>query len=75
MAAPASLEIIPTIGEVMTQLKGVDSWSKPSKPPFSINFAAMRPLIRKEAKGTILVISPFNYPMWLTLGPLVRCEF
>ena len=66
------LEIIPTIGEVVDQLNGVDKWSKPTKPPFSLNFAAMRPLIRHEAKGTVLIISPFNYPVWLSIGPLVR---
>lgn len=66
------LEIIPTIGEIAEQVSGVDKWSKPTKPPFSFNFAAMRPLIRHEAKGTVLIISPFNYPIWLTIGPLVR---
>ncbi|KAF8958145.1 NAD-aldehyde dehydrogenase [Flammula alnicola] len=64
------LEIVPTIGEAATQLAGVDKWSKPTKPPFNLNFSPMRPLIRKEAKGTVLIISPFNYPLWLTLGPL-----
>jgi hypothetical protein len=54
------------------QLNGVDKWSKPTKPPFSLNFAAMHPLIRHEAKGTVLIISPFNYPIWLSIGPLVR---
>lgn len=31
----------------------------------------MRPLIRKEPKGVVLIISPFNYPVMLALGPLV----
>ena len=31
----------------------------------------MRPMIRKEPKGVVLIISPFNYPIFLTLGPLV----
>ena len=66
------LEIVPTIGEVADQLNSVDKWSKPTKPPFSLTFAAMRPLIRHEAKGTVLIISPFNYPIWLSIGPLVR---
>ncbi|PPQ70858.1 hypothetical protein CVT26_014081 [Gymnopilus dilepis] len=64
------LELVPTIGEVATQLKNIDKWTKPEKPPFSINFGPMRPVIRKEPKGTVLIIAPFNYPMWLTLGPL-----
>ena len=32
----------------------------------------MRPVVYKEAKGVVLIISPFNYPVWLTLTPLVR---
>lgn len=69
-----SLELMPTISEVLTQIKNVEKWSKPTRPPFSINFFAMRPLIRKEPKGVVLIISPFNYPVFLTLGPLV-CTF
>jgi len=69
---PRRLEIVPTIGEVADQINGVEKWSKPIKPAFSFNFAAMRPIIRQEAKGTVLIISPFNYPIWLSIGPLVR---
>lgn len=65
------LELVPTIGEIVDQLNGVDKWSKPTKPPFSLTFAAMRPLIRHEPKGTVLIISPFNYPIWLSIPPLV----
>jgi hypothetical protein len=63
------------IGEVAAQFNGVEKWSKPIKPPFSFNFAAMRPLIRQEPKGTVLIISPFNYPIWLSLGPVVCVPF
>ena len=62
------------IGEIAEQVNSVDKWSKPVKPAFSFNFAAMRPLIRQEPKGTVLIISPFNYPIWLSLGPVV-CVF
>ncbi|CAA7261174.1 unnamed protein product [Cyclocybe aegerita] len=64
------LEIHSTIGEAKTQWKNVETWAKPSKPPFNFNFFAMRPITRKEPKGTVLVISPFNYPVWLSLGPV-----
>lgn len=67
-----SLEINSTLGECTTAYYGVDKWSKQERPPFSLNFAAMRPVIRKEAKGIVLIISPFNYPIWTALGPLVR---
>ncbi|PPQ70793.1 hypothetical protein CVT24_001074 [Panaeolus cyanescens] len=64
------MELIPSITEALVQYKNVDKWSKPTKPPFNFNFFAMKPLIRKEPKGTILIIAPFNYPVWLLLSPL-----
>ena len=69
-----SLDIAPSLSEVLTQIKNVEKWSKPSRPPFNINFFPMRPLIRKEPKGVVLIISPFNFPIILSLGPLV-CAF
>ncbi|KAF8156031.1 NAD-aldehyde dehydrogenase [Crassisporium funariophilum] len=63
------LEIVPTINEIMTQYNNVEKWAKPTKPAFNINFFAMKPLILKEAKGVVLIVAPFNYPLFLTIGP------
>jgi aldehyde dehydrogenase (NAD+) len=68
------MEINPTLAEIMQAYNGVAKWAKPESAPFSVNFAAMKPVIRKEPKGTVLVISPFNYPLWLSLPPVV-CIF
>ena len=67
-----SLEINSSITEIITAYSNVDKWAKPEKPPFSLNFTVMRPVIYKEAKGVVLIISPFNYPLWVTISPLVR---
>ncbi|KAF5357137.1 hypothetical protein D9756_006811 [Leucocoprinus leucothites] len=64
------LEIGSSIMEARTAWAGVDKWAKPEKPPFSINATPMRPVIYKEPKGVVLIISPFNYPMWLCISPL-----
>ncbi|KAF9009920.1 NAD-aldehyde dehydrogenase [Cyathus striatus] len=64
-------EINPSITDVKHALDNVDKWAKPEKPAFTINYSAMRPVIYKEAKGVILIITPFNYPLWLSIGPLV----
>ncbi|KAF8888613.1 NAD-aldehyde dehydrogenase [Infundibulicybe gibba] len=64
------LEIGPSIGEAMTAWANVEKWAKPEKPAFSINFTFMRPVIYKEAKGVVLIISPFNFPLLLTYGPM-----
>ena len=66
------LDIDPTLGEIKTTLAGFEKWAKQESAPFSINFSAMRPVIRKEPKGVVLIISPFNYPLFLTLPLMVR---
>ncbi|KAF8638214.1 hypothetical protein AX16_010560 [Volvariella volvacea WC 439] len=64
------LEIGPSLSELTIVHSNVEQWAKPEKPKFNINFTPMRPVIYKEPKGVVLVISPFNYPVWLTIGPL-----
>ena len=64
------LEIYSSIGEVTESYKNVDKWVKPERAPFNMNWFAMKPTTYKEPKGTVLIISPFNYPVWLLLGPL-----
>ncbi|KAH9048420.1 NAD-aldehyde dehydrogenase [Lactarius hengduanensis] len=64
------LEIGGTLGEAVDAYHNVAKWSKPESVPWSVNWFAMKPTIRKEPKGVVLIISPFNYPMWLLLGPL-----
>ena len=65
-----SVEINATLNEIKQAYDSVAKWAKPESPAFSINFAAMKPVIRKEPKGTVLIISPFNYPLWLSFGPV-----
>jgi len=67
-----SLEINASITEVRNAWANVDKWAKPEKPPFSIMGTPMRRVIYKEPKGVVMIISPFNFPMWLTFSPLVR---
>ncbi|KIK05065.1 hypothetical protein K443DRAFT_675362 [Laccaria amethystina LaAM-08-1] len=64
------LEINAAISEAYVAYKGVGTWAKPEKPPFSLNFAPMRPVMYKTPKGVVLIISPFNYPLWLAVTPL-----
>ncbi|CAL1698986.1 unnamed protein product [Somion occarium] len=64
------LEINGTISEVQEAYKNVEKWSKPESPPFTLNWFFMRPKIRREPKGVVLIIGPFNFPLWCLLGPL-----
>ncbi|KAF7970549.1 hypothetical protein HWV62_23721 [Athelia sp. TMB] len=64
------IEINPTINNILKIYNNLEKWAKTEKAPFSIQFTAMNPVIRKEPKGTVLIISPFNFPMWLSLAPV-----
>jgi aldehyde dehydrogenase (NAD+) len=70
-----SLEINPSISEAKTAYSCVEGWAKFQRAPFSFNFFAMSPTIRKEPKGVVLIISPFNYPIWLSFVPFVCLHF
>lgn len=52
------------ISEALLAYNKLDSWVKPSKAPFDFDFFAFSPKIYKEPKGPVLIISPFNYPLW-----------
>lgn len=66
------MDTIGTIKEAVIAYKEVEKWAKPIKLPFDLKSTPLRPIIRKEPKGVVLIISPFNYPTFLALGPLVR---
>ena len=49
----SSLEINGTIAEAVNAYHNVAKWSKPERAPWSFNFFAMKPTIRKEPKGVV----------------------
>ncbi|KAF9521871.1 aldehyde dehydrogenase [Crepidotus variabilis] len=64
------LELVSVINEFKDLHTNVAKWAKPEKPAFSLASIPMNPVIRKEPKGTVLVIGPFNYSLWCSLGPV-----
>lgn len=66
-----SFELHLVLSEVKEAVDNLKYWTKTEKLPFSFNWFAMRPAIRKEPKGVVMIISPFNFPVFLLLGPLV----
>lgn len=62
---------MPVITEIKKQYDNVEKWAKSDKPSFDFTWTAFRRAIAKEPKGTVLIINPFNYPVWLNFVPLV----
>ncbi|KAG0297091.1 Aldehyde dehydrogenase [Dissophora globulifera] len=65
-------EIIPAKEEINDALKHLDEWAKDEYvKPALVNQIGTKCLVRKEPKGSTLIISPWNYPLFLTIGPMV----
>ena len=64
-------DIGPTIVEINEILRGVKKWARPEKH-FSglMCFPSTRTTVYKMPYGVSLIISPFNFPILLTLGVL-----
>lgn len=62
--ATATLELNHTI-------KHLEEWAKPEEIQRSVGTMMSKAIIQKEPLGVILVISPFNYPVLLTLAPII----
>ncbi|EMD33344.1 hypothetical protein CERSUDRAFT_87228 [Gelatoporia subvermispora B] len=59
------------VQDVKNAYDHVEKWTRTEKAPFHFNWFAMKPTTRKEPKGVVLIIAPFNYPVFLLFGPLI----
>lgn len=58
--------------DVIYVTANLEKWAKDEKPgDIPITFAFMNARIRKEPLGAVLIIGAYNYPIQLTLGPLI----
>ncbi|KAF9934718.1 Aldehyde dehydrogenase [Linnemannia zychae] len=65
-------ELVPSKEEVNDALNHLEEWAKDEKvTPALVNRVGVTCLKRKEPKGAALLISPWNYPVFLTIGPMV----
>ncbi|SDR67757.1 aldehyde dehydrogenase (NAD+) [Formosa sp. Hel1_31_208] len=64
-------EIYPVIDEINFAIKHLKSWLKKQHVDTPIALLGSSSWIKNEAKGVCLIISPWNFPVNLTFGPLV----
>ncbi len=65
------------IGDILTTVMGINyaikklkSWMKPEKKHIDLLFQPAKGSVIYQPKGVIGIIAPWNYPLFLTLGPL-----
>lgn len=64
-------EIAMVKSEIHDALKHIRVWSKPKKVPGTLGTFPAKSFIYKEPYGSVLIAAPWNYPVNLTLSPLV----
>ena len=64
-------EIALVTGDIDYALKHLSSWTKPRRVGVPIPFQPASAQLTPEPLGVVLIISPWNYPFQLALGPLV----
>jgi len=64
-------EIFPLISELKHTISHLREWTKPKKIDAPLSYLGTTSQVQYEPKGVCLVISPWNYPFSLGVGPLV----
>ncbi len=64
-------EIYPVLSEIKHARKNLTRWMKPQRVATPLALAGARSWVQWQPKGAALILSPWNFPVNLTLGPLV----
>jgi beta-apo-4'-carotenal oxygenase len=65
-------EISFCLSDLNLALKKLKTWAKDDTDlDYPLTFTPLRPRIRKEPLGAVLIIGPYNFPLMLNLAPLV----
>jgi aldehyde dehydrogenase (NAD+) len=64
-------EIIPTLGELRLARRSLAAWARSQSVPTPLKLFGARSEVRYEPKGVALILSPWNYPLYLSIVPLI----
>jgi aldehyde dehydrogenase (NAD+) len=64
-------EVHPTLEELNHTVKHLKSWMKPTRVGTPLLLSGSSSHVRYEARGVVLVLSPWNYPFQLLMAPLI----
>ncbi|MBM3425458.1 MAG: aldehyde dehydrogenase family protein [Bacteroidetes bacterium] len=64
-------EIFPVTSEIKHCLKNLSNWMRPQPQPTPLPMFGTSAFVVAEPKGRALLISPWNFPFNLAIGPLV----
>ena len=64
-------EILTVVTEAKHAMRHIKKWMKPRRVPMPLTLAGTSSHVRHDAKGNVLILSPWNYPYNLTIIPLI----
>lgn len=64
-------EIFVVATEIRSARRSLRRWMKPRRVPGRLSYLGGRGEIRREPRGVVLILSPWNFPFQLAVGPLV----
>ncbi|MBK7980538.1 MAG: aldehyde dehydrogenase family protein [Ignavibacteriae bacterium] len=64
-------EIYPVLSELRHAKRNLSKWMKSKRVKRTLTLITQKAYLKYEAKGNVLIISPWNYPFLLSIGPLV----
>lgn len=67
-------DIMPSVTAAKYCLKHMDAWARTEKrkPNFPLGLFGAKAELRYEPKGVIGIVSPWNFPVGLTIGPVAQ---
>jgi aldehyde dehydrogenase (NAD+) len=66
-----AIELFHVLNEIKLAVDNLEAWAKPKMIDAPITMIGTRSYIQYEPRGVCLIISPWNYPFSLAIGPLV----
>lgn len=66
------MEILPSLSAIKYCLKHLKNWLKPQKREVSLLFKPARAFVMYQPLGVVGVMVPWNYPLFLAIGPLCQ---
>jgi len=63
-------DLMPVILSINYTIKHIKKWMKPSKRHVSVLFQPAKAFVMYQPLGVVGIITPWNYPLFLSLGPL-----
>ncbi|MFN5913713.1 MAG: aldehyde dehydrogenase [Chitinophagaceae bacterium] len=64
-------EIGQVVKEIQFAIRNLKDWARPKEVPTPIIFFPSTSHVHRDPLGTVLIISPWNYPFYLSISPLV----